>query len=264
VRVFDAFMFGGELDMLECRLTELDGTPIYRHILVEAPWDHHGRRKPLHYADNRERFAPWAGRIVHVVADVGSGWDGEAMRWHVHPWAREHIQRGFAWEGLGKAGATKDDTVLVCDVDEIPSPAAVACRPAPFISLEMRLHPYAVDWLADVPWQGAVAARAGSIACFTTARDRRAAYPVIKDGGWHFTWLGGPDAIRAKAQKSCDIQYGDEVKTGADSWYRDGVTGAVAYAGARQLIPVDVDESWPSWITRRKCPPGWFRPRRNS
>jgi len=252
VKVWDAFMFGGELDMLECRLTELDGTPIYRHILVEAPWDHHGRPKPLHYAENRQRFAPWADRIVHITAGPD---DGNQM----HPWAREHIQRSFTWEGLGKAGASKDDTVLICDVDEIPSVAAVTCHPAPFVSLKMRMAAYAVDWLADVPWRGAVAARAGSVACFTTARDRRAAYPVLDGGGWHFTWLGGPDAIRAKALVSCDIGTSD----GADRWYRDGVAGAVAHAGVYELTPVDVDESWPRWIYQRKCPPMWFRPRRS-
>lgn len=254
MRVFDAFMFGGELDMLELRLTELDTSNVYRHILVEAPWDHHGRRKPLHYAENRERFAPWASRIVHVALPFEDGWQ-------VHPWAREHIQRGWTWEGLGKAGATQNDAVLICDVDEIPSAAALACRPDPFINLKMRLHPYAVDWLADVPWQGAVAARAGSIACFTTARDRRAAYPVLEDGGWHFTWLGGPARIMTKATVSCDIELCDEVREGAGHWYRDGAAGAVTHAGATRLIPVDVDESWPQWIQHRKCPPEWFRPR---
>ena len=250
MRVFDAFMFGSELDMLELRLTELDKTAVYRHILVEAPWDHHGRPKPLHYAENRGRFAPWADRIIHVAVPAAHGNQ-------MHPWAREHIQRSFVWDGLGKAGAGKDDTVLICDADEIPSPAAVACRPAPFASLEMRLHPYAVDWLADVPWRGPVAARAGSVACFTTVRDRRAAYPVIADGGWHFTWLGGPDAIRAKAQVSCDIGSAG----GADRWYAGGMPGAVTGAGASRLIPVDVDGTWPRWIVDRKCPPEWFRPR---
>ena len=213
MRVFDAFLFNDELDMLETRLTELDGSGVYRHILVEAPWDHHGRPKPLHYADNRERFAPWNNRITHVALPFEDGWQ-------VSPWAREHIQRGWTWEGLGKAGAAQDDTVLICDVDEIPSRAAVACRPGPFTSLKMRLHPYAVDWLADVPWQGAVAARAGSVSCFTTARDRRAAYPVVGDGGWHFTWLGGPQRIVAKSHVSCDIPPCDEVRDGASYWYR--------------------------------------------
>lgn len=250
MRVFDAFLFSSELDMLECRLTELGSSRVYRHILVEAPWDHQGRPKPLHYAENRERFSAWADRIIHVIlgADEGN---------QVHPWAREHIQRSFVWEGLGKAGAAKDDVVLICDVDEIPSQAAVACLPEPFISLEMRLHPYAVDWLADVPWKGPVAARAGAVSCFTTARDRRAAYPVLDGGGWHFTWFGGPDAIQAKAQVSCDVNVAD----GAGRWYRDGLAGAVSHAGAGRLIPVDVDESWPQWICERRCPPSWFRPR---
>jgi len=252
VRVFDTFMFGGELAMLECRLTELDKTPVYRHVLVEAPWDHHGRPKPLHYAENRGRFAAWADRIVHVPVPAAHGSQ-------IHPWAREHIQRSFVWEGLGKAGAAKDDVVLVCDVDEIPSAAAAACHPAPFAALKMRLHPYAVDWLADVPWLGAVAARAGSVGCFTTVRDRRAAYPVIPGAGWHFTWLGGPAAIQAKSRTSCDV--GPVGAATAARWYAEGLPGAVAHAGAHELTAASVDATWPAWVQARKCPPEWFRPR---
>jgi len=259
VRVFDAFLFNNELDMLECRLTELDSTPIYRHILVEAPWDHHGKPKPLHYADNANgRFGPWKDRIVHIVADETHGWQA-------HPWAREHVHRSWTWDGLGKAGTTKGDTVLICDVDEIPSPAAVACRPKPFISLAQRFAAYAVDWLVPVPWQGAVAARADAISCFTTARDGRGMYPVLDDGGWHLTWLGGPDAIRAKAKVMCHLELYAQVMDGATRWYRFGEAGAVRHGvqqeGVQHLIPVDVDETWPQWIYKRRCPPEWFRPR---
>ena len=45
-------MFRDELDMLECRLRELEDV-VYRHVLVEAPVTHRGDPKPLYYAENR-------------------------------------------------------------------------------------------------------------------------------------------------------------------------------------------------------------------
>ena len=68
-RVFDAFTFSDELDLLEARLTELDSA-VYRHVLVEAPVTFQGGPKPLHYLENRDRFAPWADKIIHVTADL--------------------------------------------------------------------------------------------------------------------------------------------------------------------------------------------------
>ena len=68
-RIFDSFMFGRELDMLECRLVELEPVKNLVHVIVEARVDHQDHPKPLYFAEHRERFAPWADRIVHVVAD---------------------------------------------------------------------------------------------------------------------------------------------------------------------------------------------------
>ena len=68
--IIDSFPFNNELDMLECRLTELyDAVDWF--VLVEATRDHQDHRKPLHYADNTGRFLPWADKIVHVIIDEG-------------------------------------------------------------------------------------------------------------------------------------------------------------------------------------------------
>ena len=69
-RVYEAFLFCDELDLLEARLIELDSA-VYRHVLVEAPVTFQGTPKPLHYLENQDRFAPWKDKIIHVVADLG-------------------------------------------------------------------------------------------------------------------------------------------------------------------------------------------------
>ena len=67
-RVFDLIMLGTETDMLECRLREFEDKDC-RHVVVESQATHRGAPKPLHYAENKERFAPWSDRIIHVIAD---------------------------------------------------------------------------------------------------------------------------------------------------------------------------------------------------
>jgi hypothetical protein len=64
--IIDAFPLFNELDILELRLTELSPV-VDRFVIVEANRTHKGTLKPLHYAENAQRFAEWKDKIVHVV-----------------------------------------------------------------------------------------------------------------------------------------------------------------------------------------------------
>src|SRR5215469_13195817 len=135
-------MFKDELDMLGMRLEETAGWPV-RHVLVESPVTHRGVPKPLYYQENRDRFALWSASITHIVTDLPQN----------APWAREHAQRNAAWPVID-AEAQPGDTVIIADVDEIPSPSLLDWRKATggrhtVISARMRTTLFAVDW--EVP-----------------------------------------------------------------------------------------------------------------
>lgn len=266
MKVFDTFLFGDELDMLECRLIELDGK-VDRHVLVEAAVDHQGNPKPLHFGENRDRFSPWLDRITHVVADLPTRAET------ANPWDREFAQRQAVWRGL-EGDAEPEDLVLVCDVDEIPSDAAVSMQPDGPVAMGMWLSMFAVDWVYPEQARIAVAGRAKALAevPLHVVRDNgvRARLPLAPGCGWHFTWLGGPEAIRRKAGQFCHLELREMILDGneAGEWYEQGFTWhgpAIApYPPPRRsgrLVPVDVNQSWPRYIRERRCPPEWFRPR---
>jgi beta-1,4-mannosyl-glycoprotein beta-1,4-N-acetylglucosaminyltransferase len=101
-RLFDCFLFGFDLEMLEIRLYELWNVVDF-FVILEAPRSQSGLPKRLYYKENRERFAPFHSKIIHVVAPVG--WQSsmrkmlyDAVRDYAHPW----------------------DLVHLSDVDEIP------------------------------------------------------------------------------------------------------------------------------------------------
>lgn len=255
-RRFDCFMFRDELDMLEMRLHELDGK-VDRWVVVESRQTHRGIAKPLVFLENLERFAPWLDRIHHIVADL-SGYS--------EPWAAEHAQRDAAWPMIDSQAAD-DDVVLICDVDEIPSSSALAWSGPGAVALWMRTTLYAVDWEVPASYPlppTAVAATVGHLrqhgGHLGAVRDQRAAYPVITDGGWHFSWTGGPERQKAKLLTgTCHTELlshpeANLILSGAR--YTEGASG-----GGIPVVPVDVDETWPAWIRDRKCPPEWFRPR---
>lgn len=270
MKVFDTFLLNDELDMLQCRLEELDGK-VDRHILVESPLDHQGNPKPLHYAENKafgKRFARWEDKIVHVVADGLPSFEENP-----DPWSRERVQRQAVWAGLELAGAQPADLVLVCDVDEIPSDKALSMKPDGVVAMGMRLAMFAVDWVHPYETRIAVAGRAKdlTVAPLFSLRDNgvRARLPLVDGCGWHFTWLGGPDAIRRKASQFCHLELQDMVLAGNDAceWYEQGYTWhgvSAVYPPPRRsfrLDPVEVDETWPAYIRERRCPESWFRPR---
>ena len=101
-RVWDAFQVFNELDMLEVRLHELNET-VHRFVLVEATRTHSNKPKPLHFGQNKGRFAPFLHKIIHVVVDD--------LPDNSDAWVLENFQRNAMLRGL--AGAHPNDLVVV-------------------------------------------------------------------------------------------------------------------------------------------------------
>jgi len=259
-RVYDTFMFTGtpvELDMLQCRLVELEWAPIYRHVIVEADITHRGELKPLVFPEHRDRFARWADRITYIPVSAS---DLPSVADAPDPWEREHAQREHTREGL--TDADLDDVVLHGDVDEIPATGAVwrvANDPSPPLVFEQAHYMYAADWqYPGLVWPGTIAARVRDVAGFQWLRAQRWDLPRITNAGWHLSWMGGLDEQRRKLGLHChsEMTPAEHDRIGSGAAYRDG-----AHHGGAQMIPVEVDGTWPWWIAQRKCPPSWFRPR---
>ena len=256
--IFAPVMFRDEIDMLQCRLEAMQDYDVV-HVVTESTVTHRGIPKPLHFAENPDAFAPWADQIVRITADLPQA----------APWEREHAQRNAAWTAIG-ARARNSDTVLITDLDEIPSPALLGWKGPGVISARMRTTLFAVDWLvpdAVLP-PTCVAATAGWLrqsAAFgdmglAEVRDARDRWPVLADGGWHFSWIGGVEAQQQKLlTATCHTELlgtpeGSMILDGTR--YRTGEDG-----GGLPVYPVDVDETWPAYIYERRCPEEWYRPR---
>ena len=272
--IWDTFMFRDEDHMLEVRLEAFHATPDVTHVLVEAPWTHRGIPKPLHFEEvlqgtpetNAEYLAGL--RVRHVIDQ----WQPD-----IHPWVNEHHQRNQAWKVID-AEADDDDWVLICDVDEIPSPELLGWlaghpgRYGPVFAVMMRTYLFAVDWAVD--WTGkvepptCVVAAAGwlrgmaeSGAYLAEVRDSRGSWERINVfGGWHFSWVGGP---QAQAEKLNTATCHTEILTTPEAaLIRSGARWATAQdGGGLPVRPVDVDGTWPRPITERRVPESWFRPR---
>jgi hypothetical protein len=267
----DTFPIHDELDMLECRLTEIFDAVDYV-VAVEADVTHQDSPKPFYVTESLARFDAFKDKLIVVRA---SGLP--TMEQDPDPWARELSQREHVATGLSQIGVSANDILLHGDVDEIPRAMHVRMvNPAPgwFTSFHQSLHCFAVDWLHPDPWFGTVAGRAGSVMAltdnlnpFARMRDKRNRWsqpgsyvepqPLV-ESGWHLTWLGGRDAGLKKLGSFCHPEIADRTQVGleADLYYRDGW-----HVDGRRQKAVDVDDTFPKWIREGHAPAAWFRPR---
>jgi Glycosyltransferase family 17 len=265
VKIYDTFLFNDELDLLRCRLEELDKSPVYRFVIVEANKDNQGHPKPLHFQEHRDEFAPWLDRITPVPVMDMPKLDKTKDRW---PFASEYHMREATFRGLRTAQG--DDLVLHGDVDEIPSLSGIQrARTWGGGIFRMRCAVFAVDWELPWRWDGIVGLPFRHITSFEAMRnhrfDQRASgrfLHYLPASGWHLTWLGGPEAIRAKLMNYCHLEMTDYILRGLETnqFYERGIFWGHGN-GDTQLIPVDVDRTWPKYVYERRCPEIWFRPR---
>ena len=108
--VYDCFQFFNELDMLKIRLNVLNPV-VDRFVISEATETFSGIRKPLYYEENKDMFAEFADKIIHVVVD-------DTPEGGTHE--RDTFQKNAVTRGL--AGCTDDDIIIFSDLDEIPNP----------------------------------------------------------------------------------------------------------------------------------------------
>lgn len=213
--IYDCFSFFNELEMLELRLETLDSTVDY-FVIVEAGKTHAGADKPFFFEENKERFSKYLQKIIYAKAPIPEG--------VYNPWAVENIQRNYIAEVV-KQYAKPGDTILLSDLDEIPRPELVAqyAGSADVVSFNVDYYCYYLNSqnYYQRNWLGTTLVSYENF--FSVADNLKVAYNdymleeynqgttptklrcaseikrrIIKNGGWHFTSLGGAEAVLQK------------------------------------------------------------------
>ncbi len=196
-KIIDVFPFNGEFDILTVKLEEMSDW-VDRFVLVESPLTFTGSPKPLYFAEAKDRFARYANKLIHVVADVFPDYIGCA-------WSREFFQRDSGLEALSGLCA-RDDLVLITDVDEILDRQAIEPFFGGFAGLRLRTSRYFYNYRRiagpGVEPSKSVALPARSLQHFGLSFARvglgRIRSTRINDAGWHFTSVGDADRIANK------------------------------------------------------------------
>jgi beta-1,4-mannosyl-glycoprotein beta-1,4-N-acetylglucosaminyltransferase len=221
--VIDSFEFFQELDILEIRLNELYDIVDY-FIISESTLSHTGKPKPLFYNINRNRFRRFSNKIIHQVIDDSpidpkhidpTKYKDDAhkkcidivIKEHAHldpPYARDAFEKESLFRSMNFCSA--DDIILLSDVDEIPSADAVKFVRDSFDSnsiynFEMNHYWFLLNLKRPDLWLGTTLLSYDNFVnkSYNKLRAERQGY-IVKDAGWHFSFMGGGEMVRNKIQ----------------------------------------------------------------
>ena len=272
--IYDTFLFFNEFALLDIRLQELEAV-VDKFVLVEATRTHSNCPKPLYYTENRNRYAAFHDKIIHVVVeDTPDTPDA---------WAIERFQRDCILRGL--AQCRPDDLILMSDVDEIPRASVVqqAVRSMRYSRgfganvlhalLKQRIvtrglrhwlkrrHPY-VRVFALTPYiyflncvcvdQTFPATRLVYYRDLGLPRDlRRWHGEILPNGGWHFTCMGGVETVLEKIgafahQEYNTPDYADVNRLEAQIDQGEYVFRASGGPGTFRFV--DLDDTLPAYV----------------
>jgi len=200
-RIFDCFTFFNELDLLEIRLDE-EYDHVDQFVICESRQTFQGDPKPLHFEENKARFSRYLSKITHLVIDQFPETE--------NVWDREHYQRNYLRNGF--LDADPDDMIIITDADEIISRKALKIlrHIGGFVQLDMPMYQYYLNlqaqpsgWTKPFAFSRHLLDELPDFNFPRTNQDEvfaKFGEKAIKldEAGWHFTYLGGADQIRAK------------------------------------------------------------------
>lgn len=204
--IYDCFQFFNELDILKLRLHIMNPV-VDRFVISEATETFSGNPKPLYYEENKEMFAEFADKIIHVVVD-------DTPPGYTHD--RDTFQKNAVGRGL--KDCTDDDIIIFSDLDEIPNPEKVKeiiehfdrtkiyhfAQRLFYCYLNMEevsgnLLSYAGEfpgvenkkWIGSKMCSYALLKEQGLQLGELRFPERKECGIRVEDGGWHFGYMGG-------------------------------------------------------------------------
>ena len=247
MKIFDCFTFFNELDLLEFRL-KLLGDYVDYFVICESNLTHSGKPKEYILDQNLDRFVKWKNKIIYLpIQQSTEGLLFEKVNTYTPtngPWLLENQQR-YALSYINRM-LDDNDIVFVGDLDEIPNPEIVEhfTDSENIVSfpktLRQLFHYYFLNCQNEgfeKWWNGTIICNGNDFKQYgpQELRDKRNHFSVIQEGGWHFSYLGGIEKVRAKIQSFAHTEFNREdiisdeniiesLEKGLDVLKRPGVT----------------------------------------
>lgn len=272
-KIYDCFIFFNELDLLELRLNILDPYVDY-FVLCEASVTHSGKPKPYYFEDNKDRFSKFLDKIIHVKIDdipddfsnlpeiKSTNFDrycvekiyrfiGESTLFNKQTephYGRDFFQKESTRRGLW--GCNGEDIIISSDLDEIPNPKVLEnidkfIDTNKFFTCLQTTYYYYLNMLKEVDWKGSRIGRYKDLEDYSFNVLRAQTNTGISDGGWHFSFQGGPSKVKEKIQAYSHQEMNTEqFINNVDKNVDDGIDPY----NRGNLQKVEIDNTYPKYL----------------
>ena len=207
MKIYDCFQFFNEENILDLRLNILDEYVDF-FVIAESTTDHQGNIKKLNFDINK--FKKFQKKIIYVVVDDTAE---SIKKPHLGQNSLvERHQRNSIIRGL--KNCSDDDLVIISDVDEIPdlSKLSLFSKKNRYAVFSQKKFDYKLNLLNETEgeWFGSKICLKKNLKSAQWLRDLKfKKYPfwrmdkirdlqIIKDGGWHFSYLQNPKNLLEK------------------------------------------------------------------
>lgn len=217
MKIVDCFIFYNELDMLKFRLEYLYDT-VDHFVLVEMYKTHSGNLKPYYFNENKDKFAKYLDKIVHIMVDNDYVQHVQSnlkfgLKKKISTTSsniqREMHHRNCIDRGLNKLVLNDTDIVIISDLDEIPDRNTLKEIKISGLDeiycLNQDLYYYNLTCKMKEKWNQSRIMQWINVKYSTCIQALRInQYPPLnKPGGWHFSYFGNVDFIKNKLKNFC-------------------------------------------------------------
>lgn len=207
-QIVDCFLFYNEIELLKFKLKELNDVVDF-FVLVESTFTHNGSNKILYYNENKEIFKEYTHKIIHVIHN------NNITNETKNAWNNEKEQRFYGTKGIEQLNLADDDIIILSDLDEIADKNTLKELKEngllnPISCLEQDMYYYNLNNKIDEKWYQSKIVTLDTYKKYITNYDNFnelirpncgkhiGSYPIIKKGGWHFSYFGGINMIKNK------------------------------------------------------------------
>ena len=258
-KIYDCFIYYDEDILLDLRFNILSRVVDF-FVICESKYDFRGKPKKLNF--NYNNFKQFKEKIIYLVVDKFPEKNDA--------WGNEDYQRNYIINGLEKT--SPDDLIILSDVDEIPDPLKI---------LDLEFEKYAIflqncfyyklnliDKSIGNTWEGSKACRKRNLFSFKKLRNdvraKNVNYPfwrfdkekkikIVKNGGWHFSYLMTAEKIRQKIKSFSHSEFDTEEFTNIKNINNAIETKRDLFNRAHHknsFEKIELDSSFPEYILK--------------
>ena len=259
MKIIDCFMYFDEDLILEIRLNTLNNF-VDKFILCEATKDHAGNERALRF--NKDHFPNFKDKIEYIVVnDMPSKVKSLKKNWH-ESHVRDQFQRNALQRGIAKY--EPDDLVMISDIDEIPDPQKIKefdtkNKYACFLQKNFQSKINLLN-VTDEHWVGTKICQKKYLKSPQWLRNIKIKKQpfwkifsdkqpqLIKNGGWHFSFLKSPESIKRKINSFAHQEFNIPKFNNIQEIEKKIARGEDLFERNINYKIIDLDDSFPNYI----------------